>query len=229
VVKVDHTYIEDNHVVQRYLLGKLSPGEEERFEQHYLECDECLDQLRLAESLHRGLKAVAVQEMTGRAIGAAATLSWWRRLGRWGRVSFVALILAAAAGPLVSLLPHAPQLTGPVTETQLVFLSPTRSGDPASGPVTRITRTAESKYIVISLDLMYPEHDRHRVSLIKGDEGSLWQSGPVEPDEMGTLVVTVPAGFLQAGDYSFEVTAIPDDGEEIAVASFPFRIVESTQ
>jgi hypothetical protein len=224
-VKVDHKYIEDNHVAQSYLMGKLSPEEEESFEQHYLECDECLDQLRLAESLHRGLKVVAVEEMAATAIGSAAAQSWWRRLGRWRQMSLVILVVIVAAIPLVRFDSGTPQLIGPVTETALVLLSPTRAGDD-SEPVTRITRVTDITYYTISLDLMYPEHEQYQIRLINSAGDSLWQSTPVQPDEMGALLLTVPASFLPAGDLYFEVSALLADGEEISVALFPFLVVE---
>jgi hypothetical protein len=224
-VKVDHKYIEDNHVAQSYLMGKLSPEEEESFEQHYLECDECLDQLRLAESLHRGLKVVAVEEIAAKTIGSMAALSWWRRLGRWGRMSIATLVVIVAALPFVRFYSGAQQLTEPVTETALVLLSPTRSGD-ESAPVTRITRVTGTWYYTISLDLMFAEHEQYRIRLMNGAGDSLWRSGLVPPDEMGALVLTVPASFLEAGDYSFEVAAVLADGDERPVAMFPFLMVE---
>lgn len=222
---MDHKYIEDNHVAQSYLMGKLSPEEKERFEQHYLECDECLDQLRLAECLHRGLKAVAVEEMVARAAGSAVAVSWWHRLGRWGRMSLAVLVLVVVVVPFATRSFRTPQISEPVAETQLVLLSSTRSSSNEIAPETRITRIAGSKYYTISLDLVDPEHDQYQIRLLDGTGRSLWQSKSVQPDEMGALVLILPVSFLPAGEYSFEVAAIPAD-DDTTVASFPFLVLE---
>lgn len=95
---MDHEEVERDHLAQLYLLGKLTPAETARFEEHYLDCPECLAGLRQAESLHRGLRGlVARGEVEG------------FRPRRAGRVAAVApLRLALAAGLLAAaLLPAA--------------------------------------------------------------------------------------------------------------------------
>jgi hypothetical protein len=58
---VDHAEVEHDHLAQLYVLGKLSPAETTRFEEHYLDCPECLERLRQAESLHRGLRGLVAR------------------------------------------------------------------------------------------------------------------------------------------------------------------------
>src|SRR5207253_4021188 len=56
---MDHIYVEENQIADRYVKGTLPAEEAERFENHYLSCPECLDRLELAESVQRGFKRMA--------------------------------------------------------------------------------------------------------------------------------------------------------------------------
>jgi hypothetical protein len=80
---MDHTYIEENQVVERYARGTLSPDEAARFEEHYLSCPACLDRLDLAESMQRGFKRAAGQDAARlAATRQLAVVAWLSRLGR---------------------------------------------------------------------------------------------------------------------------------------------------
>lgn len=48
---MDHGYIEQRRVVERYLTDRLSIAERVSFEEHYIACEECLDRLEQAEAL----------------------------------------------------------------------------------------------------------------------------------------------------------------------------------
>lgn len=49
---MDHRYIDDHSVAQRYLDHSLSPEERNQFEAHLVDCQECADRLLLAEMFH---------------------------------------------------------------------------------------------------------------------------------------------------------------------------------
>lgn len=56
---MEHPYIDDQLIVERYALGKLAPEERMRFERHYLHCQDCLEQVTLIDRLSRGFKRTA--------------------------------------------------------------------------------------------------------------------------------------------------------------------------
>jgi anti-sigma factor RsiW len=89
---MNHTYIEENQVVDRYVMGKLPPDEAGRFEEHYLSCPECLDRLALAESLERGFKRAAGQDAARlAATRQLAVVAWLSRLSRSRQASALLL------------------------------------------------------------------------------------------------------------------------------------------
>jgi hypothetical protein len=93
---MDHAYIESNGLVERYHRGLLPPDEEARFEEHFVACPQCAEQLELARGFQRGLKTMAAED-AARAMVAAGIFAWLARRGRlarWGTALSV-LILAA--------------------------------------------------------------------------------------------------------------------------------------
>lgn len=98
---MEHEYIENDHVADRYLQGKLSPEETDRFEEHYLSCQECLGRLDRAEKMARGFKRAAAEDAARlAAVRQAGFLAALARLGRSRQAG-----LAVAALFMVLLLP----------------------------------------------------------------------------------------------------------------------------
>jgi hypothetical protein len=62
---MNHDYIQEHQVIDRYVMGRLSEAEADRFEDHYLTCNECVRQLDLAQQFQVGFRQVAAEEATG--------------------------------------------------------------------------------------------------------------------------------------------------------------------
>jgi hypothetical protein len=99
---MDHTYIEEHQIADRYVQGTLPEDEAERFENHYLSCPECLDSLDLAESVQRGFRRAATQDAERLAATRQfALLAWLARLSRRSQAGILLsalLVLAALSG-----------------------------------------------------------------------------------------------------------------------------------
>jgi hypothetical protein len=101
---MDHLYIEESGLVERYHQGLLPPEEEARFEAHFVTCSECMEQLEMARGFQRGLKTAAAEDAV-RAIVRAGLFAWLARRGRlaqWGLA--LAVLLLAAGVPSLWLL-----------------------------------------------------------------------------------------------------------------------------
>lgn len=63
--------------------AEIAPELEAEFEAHYFTCPECLDKLSLAESMRRGFKRAASEEVARRAATRRLfLLAWLTRLNR---------------------------------------------------------------------------------------------------------------------------------------------------
>jgi len=98
---MEHEHIENNHIADRYLQGKLTPEEADRFEEHYLSCPECLGRLEVAERLQRGLKRAAAEDAA--RLAAVRQAGFFAALARLGRSRQAGLAVAALF--IVLLLP----------------------------------------------------------------------------------------------------------------------------
>jgi hypothetical protein len=104
---MDHAYIESHGLVERYHQRVLPADEEARFEEHFVDCPQCMEQLELARGLQRGLRTMAAED-TARGLVAAGLFAWLARRGRlaqWG-TALAALLLAAGLSALWLLAGH---------------------------------------------------------------------------------------------------------------------------
>jgi hypothetical protein len=91
---MDHDYITEHGVVSLYVAGKLSPDERIGFEEHFVGCQQCLDQIELTDDLRGALRQVA-KEDAARPRVAPQRISW-AGLGFWQQpilLAYASLIL----------------------------------------------------------------------------------------------------------------------------------------
>jgi hypothetical protein len=112
---MNHSYIDDHQVAELYLLGRLSPEEAARFEEHSMSCPECLDRLETAEKLHLGLRTVAAREVAAEAVKLGLLARLVR--SRLAPFALTALLLVAVL-PAGLLWRRAGQLEGELTRTR---------------------------------------------------------------------------------------------------------------
>jgi len=60
---MNHDYISESNLIDRYALGKLPSIEAEEFEDHFIDCTACVEQLNITRGMVQDLKGFAVAEM----------------------------------------------------------------------------------------------------------------------------------------------------------------------
>lgn len=238
---MDHAYIENNQVIDRYLMEKLPTAESARFEAHYLDCQRCLDQLELAETfLHEFRGAAARQAARATGLGFLA----WLTRRRVYQAALLATTVLVAAGVTVSFerrLAEERQARSEVTEKlarayrpqveTLVLPLDKERGASAEEPSRRIRLGASPEWIVFSLPLSEPRQavGPYRVTLIDGHGNDVWRSEPFEPDTQGSLRLSLHSSWLGPGDYRLRVDAVGSSGGESGDATyFAFRVLSSS-
>lgn len=96
---VDHRYIEEAGITDRYLLGKLPPEEQDRFEEHFVDCPECVERLETTGNFRRALKTAVAEDLArSSAYVQVGLLAWLTRRSRRQQVAaLVAALLLPAA------------------------------------------------------------------------------------------------------------------------------------
>jgi hypothetical protein len=101
---MDHDYIANNGLVERYHQGSLPPDEEARFEEHFLGCPECTEQVELARGFQRGLKAMVAEDVAQAAVMQAGLFAWLARRGRlaqWGLAAALLVLVVLGVLPVL--------------------------------------------------------------------------------------------------------------------------------
>jgi hypothetical protein len=102
---MEHSYIEEHNIADRYLLDKLSAQERMRFEEHFKSCVQCLDRLEIIDGLRLGLRTVAAKEVwRSRAYVEGGLLAWIMRLSRASQKALLAgviLLITSLAGLVI--------------------------------------------------------------------------------------------------------------------------------
>lgn len=244
---MNHDEIEEGHVAQRYVAGRLSADEEARFEEHYLHCRECQERLELAQSLDRGLKQVALEELMVPAMAAGAgRVARRRRLGARGWL--LAAALAAALLPALWLAREVGRLgsaldgaEGTIAELQrhaeapfeplVVPLTVSRSAAGEASPDHRVTLSSERRWVLLTLALggaEAGEYERFGVELFGPGGERRWQRTDLTADpHFEAVVVALPAAGLEAGDYRLRLEGVPAAGDADFLAEYGLRVVRA--
>lgn len=93
---MDHEQIEQFNIVDRYVMSRLVEEESVQFEEHFIDCPQCIDRLKTARGLTQGLRRFTV-EQAARQESATARESRGASLGSltrrsWGLAACVALL-----------------------------------------------------------------------------------------------------------------------------------------
>ncbi len=113
---MNHSYIEEHNLVERYVQGTLAADERARFEDHFFACKQCLESVEWAEDLQGALRDAVVEETARARVTAAVVeaglLGWLARGGSFRRLAFAAVVLGIAVLPALLLLRHGGELRG---------------------------------------------------------------------------------------------------------------------
>lgn len=98
---MDHRYIEEENIADKYLMGRLSASERSEFEVHFMDCALCVETIEETAALMRGLAAAeAPDRVQEKARGPAPLLSLFAGLTPMWKVvlpsAFALLILIPA-------------------------------------------------------------------------------------------------------------------------------------
>ena len=187
---IDCKSVEDNNLATSYLAGELEPKRAEAFEEHYLGCDHCWNEVRIASELRASLGRPAVVPLELRS-------SW----SIWSLVAAAAVVAIAAFGTWQlarsnSLSPPEPVLRGSTVDTLTVTTARLSSGQ------IRISWTP------------HEEAQTYRVELLRSDGVPVWKRETRETSltfDVATLP-TVSAGV----SFVARIEAVDPMGQTVA-------------
>jgi hypothetical protein len=222
---MDRDFIERNHIVERYLAGKLPLKGAQDFERYCRDNPELLDELRLTDRVHAGLRLLDA---------GGVALPWdekprklWERLPAFIAVAAVAAALAVLAlvqlsrlsareGQIASLQTAVATrpLDAPVS-TQAVVLTPNRTAPSRNNAVTI---GGGAKMADLKIDMSWSRYTAFRVTVDRIDQGRAMVLHNLLRDSNGHLRVTLNTAALGPGSYQFAVDGVTLQGAMVPQA-----------
>ena len=234
---MDRRYIEENQIIDRYLMDKLSDDEMETFEQLFLEDPEIVREIEIRKLFIRGIRQA---DRTGLLqISEDESSSLWHWLPGMGPAFPAVAAVTAAILLVVAVLQYNQitrlqnvnaeqvgrigQLMAPQANTLLVPLGLTRGATPGAEPVVRVHLSSTVEQVILALDIELLSFDNYRLSLDREGAGQLWSSD----SDSAPPAVVLPAELLVPGDYYLQIYAARSGDDLAPVAQFSFTILEN--
>jgi hypothetical protein len=219
---MDHTIIEDQSLVDRYIQGRLTPPERVEFEDHFIDCDQCLEQLELAEAFRTGVRDAVAGEVvrtTAQAgvAGLLIRLLRARQTAAWILVCGLALPIAWWLGRAGAPVPG--DLRSPQVNVTTYAFGASRS-DLGAESLT----VAVGEWLAVELPTAGDTFPGYRVALVRQSGGAvLWAGDGLQPDRQDRVRITFPPGSLPAGALWLDLYGVPGTGEAVRLARYPLR------
>lgn len=239
---MDHSRIDGEQIIDRYLVGRLAPEDEKLFEEHLFECAQCLEKVEAGEHLRRGLRQVAAEDTARvavvRGVQALGLMAWLRGRRPGQLAGLASLGLALLLLPIVVLrqqaeIAHLREQArrvdggwGEPTGDFLVVSLGTERGRARDEVVIR--PDPDTRVVLLSLELQEVDSDRYRVTLTNATGELVWRGENLAPNLYDTLLVALPPAFLAPGSYRVAIESVPTETESDAGKSageMVFRIV----
>jgi hypothetical protein len=103
---MNHNYIDQSDLIDRYLMGKLAAEESARFEEHFVDCPRCVEGLKTTQSFIQGLRLAQSQQISQASIKPRAT--FWSLLKTGGSKPLTlatgCLLVIAVAGAIFTVI-----------------------------------------------------------------------------------------------------------------------------
>src|SRR5205085_10452935 len=89
-------------LVDQYVIGRLTAQESEQFEEHFIDCPLCIDQLKTVRDFKHGLELLSLQQIIQMRSEKSEFFCAFLRMGSWktAALAVCSLLLAACIGLL---------------------------------------------------------------------------------------------------------------------------------
>ena len=234
---MDHEYVQSQNLAERYVLGRLSEEEQVRFEDHFMACEVCLEEVEAVQDLAPALRAEAARSAAVAVESVARDVEMRAGLGALlaavlRRPAGRALAAGLAVAVLVPLLwlgfenrqlrSEAQRADGAVVSTPTAVLVPTRGGSDFSGP--SISPGPDHDRFTLLVEVEPDPRVASYEAEVRGADGApVWQGKELVASD-GRLALTFHTGLLPPGEYELHLTARGTASGREAAGIFPFRV-----
>jgi len=223
---MDHLQIEERNLIDRYVRGTMPAAEREQFEEHFLECAACQEQIELARSFRLAVRESVVESLQPAREQRHQRFGW-----RWAAIACSVGLAIALAGSAVLLRQRTRdrgELAGARSELASLQRPPvvfalSFSRDAAARQT--VTLTNEARWMVFVTEIDATRYSRYRAAVIGSTGEEIWSQDSIQPNSPDSISVAIPSSKFRPGAYTLAVSGVQADGSSIAVAHFSMQLV----
>ena len=224
--QMDAAFIQQNQIIERYLMGRLPLKGAQDFERYCRENPDTVTELGLPDRINAAL----------RLLDAAGQAEPWteKPRPRWQRPEVVIGLAALASVLLIATLVlvssvqkksaqiQAQQLElqqqplRPVQSTRSITIMPSRKGPPGKSAATIGGERAELANL--KLDLSWSTYSNFHVVIDRINEGRFAELGNVARDSNGHVRIALNSSALGPGDYAVTIEGLDKWGKPVPQA-----------
>jgi hypothetical protein len=211
---MDHSRMEEHNLIDRYVRGTLPADQRAEFEEHFVDCAACQEQIEVAKSLRLAVRESVVE--------TRASSGW-----RWTAIAACACFGIALAASSIFLFERQStrselaSLQSSLERPPVVFgLSLSRD---ASEP-RAVTIPAEPRWVVFLAEIDATRYSRYRAALVGSQGEETWSKDGIEANSPDSISVSIPSAALHPGTYTLVVSGTQTNGPSVTIARFPLRL-----
>jgi hypothetical protein len=187
----------------------LRGAERQSFEEHFLDCPQCLEQLEIASSLRQAIRDSAVEAVASPPVALPRR---WYLLG-WVQAAAACLVVAMATSvmffeqmqharrELASAQVELASARGLASSPEVWVLGLSRGSTQAK----EIALPHGPRWMVFSIEMDTTQFPSYRAILTDSSGKETWQKPGIQPDSPDAIGVTVPSSLLGPGFYSLTI------------------------
>jgi hypothetical protein len=233
-MNMQHPEIESECLIDHYVRNTMPPAQRQAFEEHFLDCPQCLDQLETASSLRQAIRESAVEAATvSRRVENPARRGVWFGW-RWVQVGAFACLAFSAATSVV-FFRQAQSARSELASLQSDYARARENATALASPPMvyvlgqsrgsvenkEITLPRDRRWMVFSVEMDTTRYPAYRATLTDSNGKELWQEDQIQPVSPDAIAVTAPSNVLTPG--ACTLTIETGGRNHATLARFPLR------